>query len=160
LAGDRRVDALTRRDIYALQDQLSDTLPAANLMIAVLRTTLEFGVRRGYRADNPASASIALRLTTAGTRRGRRRAIDSSRSTRRSGGLSQQAVERLAGERGGRADPRSADDGPRFAHIGEDGFPLFALCRQGRIRQGDRDRREQRQAEFANMAADLQTRRR
>lgn len=47
MAGDRRVDALTRRDIYALQDQLNDTPPAANLMIAVLRTMLEFGVKRG-----------------------------------------------------------------------------------------------------------------
>jgi hypothetical protein len=41
MAGDRRVDALTRRDIYRLQDQLSDTPTAANLMIAVLRTMLD-----------------------------------------------------------------------------------------------------------------------
>lgn len=33
---------------------MSDTPITANYMIAVLRTMLEFGVKRGYRADNPA----------------------------------------------------------------------------------------------------------
>lgn len=45
---------MTRRDIYALLDQMSSTPPAANYMLAVLRTILEFSVPRGYRNDNPA----------------------------------------------------------------------------------------------------------
>src|SRR5579863_3670174 len=45
--GDRLVAAMTRRDIYALLDQMSATPVAANYMLAVLRTLLEFGVPRG-----------------------------------------------------------------------------------------------------------------
>ena len=45
---------MTRRDIYALFDQMSGTPVAANQMLAVFRTLLEFGVPRGYRDDNPA----------------------------------------------------------------------------------------------------------
>ena len=48
-AGDRLVAALTRRDIYQLLDGMSSTPRAANYMLSVLRTSLEWGVPRGYR---------------------------------------------------------------------------------------------------------------
>jgi integrase len=54
MCGDRQVAALTRRDIYALLDQMKETPTAANYMLSVLRTIIEFGVPRGYRDDNPA----------------------------------------------------------------------------------------------------------
>ncbi len=66
MAGDRRVDALARSDVYTLQDQLSDTPTTANYMIAVLRTTLEFGVKHGYRADNPAVGIERLKVDDGG----------------------------------------------------------------------------------------------
>lgn len=66
MAGDRRVDALSRRDVYALQDQLSNTPVAANLMIAVLRTMLEFGLKRGYRVDNPAVGIDRIKVEASG----------------------------------------------------------------------------------------------
>jgi integrase len=52
--GDRPVAAMTRRDIYSLMDRMSGTPVAANYMLSVLRSLLEFGVQRGYRNDNPA----------------------------------------------------------------------------------------------------------
>jgi hypothetical protein len=53
-AGDRIVAALTASDIYALQDGMQATPHAANLMLSVLRTILQFAVKREYRKDNPA----------------------------------------------------------------------------------------------------------
>jgi integrase len=53
---------MTRRDIYALLDQMSATPFAANYMLAVLRTLLEFGVPRGYREDNPAIGVKRLKV--------------------------------------------------------------------------------------------------
>ena len=64
--GDRPVAAMTRRDIYALLDQMSATPVAANLMLTVLRTLLEFGVPRGYRDDNPAIGVKKLRIEDRG----------------------------------------------------------------------------------------------
>jgi integrase len=64
--GDRPVAAMTRRDIYALLDQMSGTPVAANLMLTVLRTLLEFGVPRGYRDDNPAIGVRKLRIEDRG----------------------------------------------------------------------------------------------
>jgi hypothetical protein len=53
---------MTRRDIYALLDQMSSTPVAANLMLTVLRTLLEFGVPREYRDDNPAIGIKKLKI--------------------------------------------------------------------------------------------------
>jgi integrase len=64
--GDRPVAAMTRRDIYALLDQMSATPFAANYMLAVLRTLLEFGVPRGYRDDNPAIGVKRLKVEDSG----------------------------------------------------------------------------------------------
>jgi integrase len=61
-SGDRSVAVMTRRDIYALLDQMSATPFAANYMLAVLRTLLEFGVPRGYREDNPAIGVRRLKV--------------------------------------------------------------------------------------------------
>jgi integrase len=66
--GDRPVAAMTRRDIYALLDQMSDTPVAANLMLAVLRSLLEYGVPRGYRDDNPAIGIKRLKVEDSGHR--------------------------------------------------------------------------------------------
>jgi len=62
------------------------------------------------------------------------------------GGLSQQTLERLAGERGGQADQMVS----RYLRFAD----KFAAAR------ASRDRREQKQAEFVNTAADLLTNRR
>ncbi len=64
--GDRPVAAMTRRDIYVLLDQMSGTPVAANQMLAVLRTLLEFGVPRGYRGDNPAIGIKRLKVEDSG----------------------------------------------------------------------------------------------
>jgi integrase len=64
--GDRPVAAMTRRDIYALLDQMNDTPFAANYMLAVLRTILEFGIPRGYRGDNPAIGVKRLKVGDTG----------------------------------------------------------------------------------------------
>ena len=64
--GDRPVAAMTRRDIYALLDQMSATPVAANYMLAVLRTILEFGVPRGYRNDNPTLGVKRLKVEDKG----------------------------------------------------------------------------------------------
>jgi integrase len=64
--GDRPISAMTRRDIYALLDQMSSTPVAANLMLTVLRTLLEFGVPRGYRDDNPAIGVKKLKIEDSG----------------------------------------------------------------------------------------------
>jgi len=64
--GDRPVAAMTRRDIYGLLDRMSETPVAANVMLAVLRTLLEFGVPRGYRDDNPAIGIKRLKIDDSG----------------------------------------------------------------------------------------------
>jgi integrase len=64
--GERPVSAMTRRDIYSLLDQMSSTPVAANLMLTVLRTLLEFGVPRGYRDDNPAIGIKKLKIEDSG----------------------------------------------------------------------------------------------
>lgn len=65
-SGDRPVAAMTRRDIYGLLDQMSGTPVAANLMLTVLRTLLEFGVPRGYRDDNPAIGIKKFKIEDSG----------------------------------------------------------------------------------------------
>jgi hypothetical protein len=100
------------------------------------------------------------------------------------GELSQRALEQLAGEQGGQADPRDEDDntrhGLRSTAINDrrragatDGGIADELCMSvamvsrylrfaDKVESGraSRDRREQKQAEFANTAADLQIHRR
>jgi integrase len=57
---------MTRRDIYALLDQMSGTPVAGNIMLAVLRTIIEWGIPRGYRDDNPATGIKKLRVEDRG----------------------------------------------------------------------------------------------
>jgi integrase len=57
---------MTRLDIYQLLDGMSETPRAANLMLSVLRTLIEWGVKRGYRADNPAIGVKPLKLDDSG----------------------------------------------------------------------------------------------
>ncbi len=64
--GDRPVAAMTRRDIYQLLDRMGGTPVAANYMLSVLRTLLEFGVPRGYRDDNPAIGVKRLKVDDSG----------------------------------------------------------------------------------------------
>lgn len=52
-AGDRAVSVMTRADLYKLRDQMSGTPVAANHMLSVLRTIIEWSIPRGYRDDNP-----------------------------------------------------------------------------------------------------------
>jgi hypothetical protein len=52
-AGDRLVGEMTQTDVYSLRDVMKETPVSANHMLSVLRTLIEWGVPRGYRADNP-----------------------------------------------------------------------------------------------------------
>jgi hypothetical protein len=56
----------TRRDIYKLMDGMAETPCAANIMLSVLRILLEWGVKRGYRDDNPAIGVKRLRVEDSG----------------------------------------------------------------------------------------------
>jgi integrase len=66
MAGDRLVAAMTRRDVYVLLDQMSGTPVAANTMLAILRTLLEFGVPRGFCDINPAAGVRKLKVEDRG----------------------------------------------------------------------------------------------
>ena len=65
-AGDRLVTALTTPDIYQLLDGMSDTPNSANFMLSVLRILLKWGVKRGYRSDNPAVGVERLKVEDSG----------------------------------------------------------------------------------------------
>jgi hypothetical protein len=65
-AGDRLVAAMTRQNVYELLDSMSATPRAANFMLSVLRTIIEWGIRRGYRSDNPAIGVKRLKLDDGG----------------------------------------------------------------------------------------------
>jgi integrase len=65
-AGDRMVAALTKRDLYELLDGMKATPYAANQMLSVLRSVLEWSVPRGYRADNPAIGIKRLKVDESG----------------------------------------------------------------------------------------------
>lgn len=54
IAGDRLIAEMTRADVYQLRDLMAKTPVAANHMISVLRTLIEWSIPRGYRKDNPA----------------------------------------------------------------------------------------------------------
>src|SRR3990167_3027688 len=53
MSGDKMVAAMNKTDVYALRDDMAETPVAANHMLAVLRTLVEWGAARGYRDDNP-----------------------------------------------------------------------------------------------------------
>jgi integrase len=57
---------MTKRDIYALMDRMSATPVAANFMLSVLRTLLEYGAKRGYRDENPAIGVKRLKVEDSG----------------------------------------------------------------------------------------------
>jgi hypothetical protein len=57
---------LTRADIYQMRDRMAATPVAANHMIAVLRTLLEWSIPRGYRTDNPAMGIKKLKSDEGG----------------------------------------------------------------------------------------------
>lgn len=65
-AGDRLVEDLTRADVYQLRDSMGKTPVAANHMVSVLRTLLEWSVPRGYRPDNPAAGIKKLKSDEGG----------------------------------------------------------------------------------------------
>jgi integrase len=65
-AGDRLVSALTKPDIYQLRDGMSGTPHAANTMVAVLRSVIEWGIQRGYRTDNPVIGIKPLKVAESG----------------------------------------------------------------------------------------------
>lgn len=68
VAGDRLVKQLTRADIYKFQNDMSETPVAANHMISVLKMLLEWSVKHGYRADNPALGIEKLKSDSSGAR--------------------------------------------------------------------------------------------
>jgi integrase len=65
-AGDRQVRALNRRDVYELLDIMSATPRAANFMLSVLRSIIEWGIPRGYRDDNPLVGIKRLKVDEGG----------------------------------------------------------------------------------------------
>lgn len=65
-AGDRVVEDLTRADVYQLRDSMARTPVAANHMVSILKTLLEWSVPRGYRSDNPASGIQKLKSDEGG----------------------------------------------------------------------------------------------
>lgn len=65
-AGDRSVQAMTRKDIYALRDSMSATPVAANHMLSVLRTLIEWSIPRDFREDNPVVGVKPLRIDEGG----------------------------------------------------------------------------------------------
>ena len=68
LAGDRMVAAMMRRDVYQLRDIYAATPVAANHLLSILRTLIEYSVTRGYRDDNPVVGVKRLRIDSDGAR--------------------------------------------------------------------------------------------
>lgn len=67
-AAERDVRLMTRRDVYDLRDSLSATPVAANHMLSVLKTVIEWGIPRGYREDNPIIGVDKLEIDQQGAR--------------------------------------------------------------------------------------------
>jgi integrase len=67
-AGDRAVRLMTRLDVYKLRDSMSETPVAANHMLSVMRTIVEWGIPRGYRDDNPIIGVPKLKIDGKGAR--------------------------------------------------------------------------------------------
>lgn len=65
-AGDRLVSAMTKPDLYKMRDGMSATPVAANHMLSIMRTIIEWGTARGYRDDNPAIGIKPLVIEPAG----------------------------------------------------------------------------------------------
>lgn len=64
-SGDRLVAALTRADAYQLRDDMKATPVAANHMLSVLQTLVEFGIPYEFSVNNP--VMNVKRLTVEGT---------------------------------------------------------------------------------------------
>lgn len=64
--GDRLVAAVSRRDVYKLQADMQETPVAANHMLSVLQTVVEWGVKRDYREDNPVVGMDRLKVEGTG----------------------------------------------------------------------------------------------
>jgi integrase len=60
--GDRAVKSMTRADVYDFRDRMDDTPVAANHMLSVLQTIVEWGVPRKYREDNPVIGVKRLKI--------------------------------------------------------------------------------------------------
>lgn len=52
--GDMPVASIETPNIYSIRDAMSDTPRKADFLVSVLSAILTFGVKRGYRRDNPA----------------------------------------------------------------------------------------------------------
>ena len=65
-AGHRLVADTTRADVYQMRDAMAGKPVAANHMISVLRTLLEWSIPRGYRTDNPAAGITKLKSDEGG----------------------------------------------------------------------------------------------
>lgn len=66
ICGERSVRDLTKAGIYQLRDSMSKTPVAANHMVSIMRTIVEWGIPRGYRDDNPAIGIKALKKDDSG----------------------------------------------------------------------------------------------
>jgi hypothetical protein len=60
-AAEQLVADMTKADVYKLRDGMSKTPVAANHMLSVLRTVIEWGIPRGFRTDNPVVGIKRLR---------------------------------------------------------------------------------------------------
>ncbi len=65
-AGDRLVADTTRKTVYQMRDAMASTPVAANHMLAVLRTIIEWGIPRDYSADNPVIGVTRLAIEEKG----------------------------------------------------------------------------------------------
>lgn len=65
-AGDRLVADTTRKTIYQMRDAMASTPVAANHMLAVLRTIIEWGIPRDYSEDNPVVGVTRLEIDEKG----------------------------------------------------------------------------------------------
>lgn len=64
--GEKLVADMTRRDVYQLRDAMADTPVAANHMLSVMRTIIEWSIPREYRDDNPVVGVTRLAIDSGG----------------------------------------------------------------------------------------------
>lgn len=65
-AGDRPVRELETPDVYQLRDAMSNTPAKANKIISVLKSLVDWSIRRGYRKDNPVIGVRPLKMENNG----------------------------------------------------------------------------------------------
>lgn len=68
MAGDRMVAAMTSVDLYQLRDGMAATPVSANHMLSVLKGLISWGIKRGYRPDNPVLVVERLEVEDDGAR--------------------------------------------------------------------------------------------